>query len=197
MTISKQQIGLFFGSFNPIHIGHLIIASYIVENTFLDKIWFVVSPHNPLKNTDELLEENIRLELVRKAIKNNKKFFATDVEFHLNRPSYTINTLNHLKNKYKTKEFTLIIGEDNLDKFDKWKAYQEIINNYKIIVYPRNNINTKKFEEIKTIQRVNSPQIEISSTRIRENIKNNKSVQYLLPEKVRKEIEKNKYYCNS
>lgn len=197
MTTSKQQIGLFFGSFNPIHIGHLIIASYIVENTFLDKIWFVVSPHNPLKNTDELLEENIRLELVRKAIKNNKKFFATDVEFHLNRPFYTINTLNHLKNKYKTKEFTLIIGEDNLDKFDKWKAYQEIINNYKIIVYPRNNINTKKFEEIKTIQRVNSPQIEISSTRIRENIKNNKSVQYLLPEKVRKEIEKNKYYCNS
>ena len=192
----KQQIGLFFGSFNPIHFGHLIIANYIVENHFADKIWFVVSPHNPLKNSNELLDDD-RLALVRLAIKGNIKFKASDVEFSLSKPSFTINTLNYLKQKHNDKDFILIIGEDNLDCFEKWKDYQEIINNNRILVYPRPDINTNNFSQINTIQRINAPQIEISSTMIRELIKENKSIQYLLPESVRKEIEKNKYYCNS
>ncbi len=193
----KQQIGLFFGSFNPIHFGHLIIANYIVENHFADKIWFVVSPHNPLKNSNELLDDDDRLALVRLAIKGNIKFKASDVEFSLSKPSFTINTLNYLKQKHNDKDFILIIGEDNLDCFEKWKDYQEIINNNRILVYPRPDINTNNFSQINTIQRINAPQIEISSTMIRELIKENKSIQYLLPESVRKEIEKNKYYCNS
>lgn len=193
----KQQIGLFLGSFNPIHFGHLIIANYIVDNLFVDKIWFVVSPHNPLKNSNALLQDNIRLDLVKNAIRGNKKFHASDVEFNLSKPSYTIQTLNYLKEKYKDKEFVLIIGEDNLECFDKWKDYQEIINNYRIFVYPRVNIKSNKFSQVKTIQLINAPQIEISSTMIRELIRENKSIQYLLPESVRKEIEKNKYYCNS
>ncbi|MBP1645141.1 MAG: nicotinate-nucleotide adenylyltransferase [Bacteroidetes bacterium] len=193
----KQQIGLFFGSFNPIHFGHLIIANYIVENLFVDKIWFVVSPHNPLKNSNELLNDDDRLALVKLAIKGNRKFVASDFEFYLSKPSFTVNTLNYLKQKHKDKDFTLIIGEDNLDCFEKWKDYQGIINNNRILVYPRPDINTNKFSQINTIQRINAPQIEISSTLIRELIRENKSIQYLLPESVRKEIEKNKYYCNS
>ncbi len=193
----KQQIGLFFGSFNPIHFGHLIIANYIVENHFADKIWFVVSPHNPLKNSNELLDDDDRLALVKLAIKRNRKFEASDIEFSLSKPSFTVNTLNYLKQKYKDKDFILIIGEDNLDCFEKWKDYQEIINNNRILVYPRPDINTNNFFQISTIQRIDAPQIEISSTMIRELIRENKSIQYLLPESVRKEIEKNKYYCNS
>lgn len=193
----KQQIGLFFGSFNPIHLGHLIIANYIVENDFVDKIWFVVSPHNPLKNSQELLEEEHRLKLVKLAIRNNKKFSACDVEFYLPKPSFTINTLNYLKEKHKNNEFSIIIGEDNLESFEKWKDYKDIIKDYRIIVYPRPKNISNKFGKTTTIQRINAPEIEISSTLIRDNIRNKKSIQYLLPERVRKEIEKNKYYCNS
>lgn len=193
---TKQQIGLFFGSFNPVHFGHLIIANYIVENRFVDKIWFVVSPQNPFKNSNTLLDDDIRLTLVKLAIKGNRNFIASDVEFNLNKPSYTINTLNFLKQKYRDKEFNLIIGEDNLDCFEKWKDYQEIINNYSILVYPRPNIITNKFSQEKTIKKINAPQIEISSTMIRELIKEKKSIQYLLPERVRKEIKNKQYYCN-
>lgn len=193
----KQQIGLFFGSFNPIHLGHLIIANYIVENDFVDKIWFVVSPHNPLKNSQELLEEEHRLKLVKLAIRNNKKFSACDVEFYLPKPSFTINTLNYLKEKHKNNKFSIIIGEDNLESFEKWKDYKDIIKDYRIIVYPRPKNISNKFGKTTTIQRINAPEIEISSTLIRDNIRNKKSIQYLLPESVRREIEKNKYYCNS
>ncbi|MDD2191088.1 MAG: nicotinate (nicotinamide) nucleotide adenylyltransferase [Bacteroidales bacterium] len=193
----KERIGLFFGSFNPIHIGHLIIANYIVENTNIDKIWFVISPHNPLKNTKDLLEDSLRYNLVKLAIKNNKNFKASDIEFKMEKPSYTIRTLNHLKSEYKTKEFILIIGEDNLDCFEKWKDYKEILSSYEIMVYPRANIKTNKFSDNKNIIRINSPEIGISSTQIRDNIKLNKSNLYLLPEEVRKEINNNNYYCNS
>lgn len=193
----KERIGLFFGSFNPIHIGHLIIANYIVENTNIDKIWFVISPHNPLKNTKDLLEDSLRYNLVKLAIKNNKNFKASDIEFKMEKPSYTIRTLNHLKSEYRTKEFILIIGEDNLDCFEKWKDYKEILSSYEIMVYPRANIKTNKFSDNKNIIRINSPEIGISSTQIRDNIKLNKSNLYLLPEEVRKEINNNNYYCNS
>lgn len=195
--INKERIGLFFGSFNPIHNGHLIIANYIVENTNIDKVWFVLSPQNPLKKTADLLDDEIRLRLLKLAIKNNNKFRASDVEFSLNKPSYTINTLNYLKLKYKNKEFILIIGEDNLECFEKWKDYKEILNSYEIYVYPRSNIKSNKFLDFNNVIRISSPQLEISSTQIRENIKTNKSIRYLLPDTVRKEMEKNNYYCNS
>jgi len=195
--LQANKIGLFFGSFNPIHIGHLIIANFIVENTFLDQIWFVVSPLNPLKKAQDLLDNSIRLKLVSLAIEKNNKFLASDVEFQLSQPSYTINTLNILTQKYKDKEFTLIIGEDNLDCFEKWKDYQEILDKYKIYVYPRKDVFSKKYLDHKNVTKIDAPQIEISSSQIRENIKNNKSIRYLLPEEVREEIEKNNYYCNS
>lgn len=194
---TNERIGLFFGSFNPIHLGHLIIANHIVENTDINKIWFVVSPHNPLKNTNDLLDDTIRLKLVKLAIKNNNKFKASDIEFKLSKPSYTINTLKYLKSKYKTKDFVLIVGEDNLDSFEKWKDYREILNDYELYVYPRTNSKANKNLKFQNIHNINSPLIEISSTYIRENIKLNKSIRYLLPEVVRKEIEKNNYYCNS
>ena len=194
---TNERIGLFFGSFNPIHLGHLIIANYILENTDLNKIWFIVSPQNPLKNTNDLLDDTIRLKLVRLAIKNNNKFKASDIEFKLSKPSYTINTLKYLKSKHKTKDFVLIVGEDNLDSFEKWKDYREILNDFELYVYPRTNSKANKNLNFQNIHKINAPLIEISSTYIRENIKLNKSIRYLLPEVVRKEIEKNNYYCNS
>lgn len=194
---TNERIGLFFGSFNPIHLGHLIIANYILENTDLNKIWFIVSPQNPLKNTNDLLDDTIRLKLVRLAIKSNNKFKASDIEFKLSKPSYTINTLKYLKSKHKTKDFVLIVGEDNLDSFEKWKDYREILNDFELYVYPRTNSKSNKNLNFQNIHKINAPLIEISSTYIRENIKLNKSIRYLLPEVVRKEIEKNNYYCNS
>ena len=194
---TNERIGLFFGSFNPIHLGHLIIANYILENTDINQIWFIVSPQNPLKNTNDLLDVTIRLKLVKLAIKNNNKFKASDIEFKLSKPSYTINTLKYLKSKHKTKDFVLIVGEDNLDSFEKWKDYREILNDYELYVYPRTNSKANKNLNFQNIHKINAPLIEISSTYIRENIKLNKSIRYLLPEVVRKEIEKNNYYCNS
>lgn len=195
--LQVNNIGLFFGSFNPIHNGHLIIANYIVENTNLDEIWFVVSPLNPLKKVQDLLDNTIRLKLVKLAIEQNNKFLACDVEFSLPQPSYTINTLNKLKREHKDKEFTLIIGEDNLECFEKWKDYKDILDTYKIYVYPRQNIFVTKYLDYKNVIKINAPQLEISSTQIREKIKTNKSIRYLLPEKVREEILNNNYYCNS
>ena len=194
---TNERIGLFFGSFNPIHLGHLIIANNIVENTDINQIWFIVSPQNPLKNTNDLLDDTIRLKLVRLAIKSNNKFKASDIEFKLSKPSYTINTLKYLKSKHKTKDFVLIVGEDNLDSFEKWKDYREILNDFELYVYPRTNSKANKNLNFQNIHKINAPLIEISSTYIRENIKLNKSIRYLLPEVVRKEIEKNNYYCNS
>jgi nicotinate-nucleotide adenylyltransferase len=195
--LQTNKIGLFFGSFNPIHNGHLIIADYIVDNTPLEQIWFVVSPQNPFKSPQDLLNDKIRLHLVEIAIKGNKNFLASDVEFGLEKPSFTINTLNYLKSKYQEKEFSLIIGKDNLETFHKWKNYEEIINNHKIYVYPRPFVKEEKNIKHNNIINVEAPQIEISSTKIRENIRTKHSIRYLLPEKVIKEIQKNKYYCNS
>jgi nicotinate-nucleotide adenylyltransferase len=195
--LQTNKIGLFFGSFNPIHNGHLIIADYIVDNTPLEQIWFVVSPQNPFKSPQDLLNDKIRLHLVEIAIKGNKNFLASDVEFGLEKPSFTINTLNYLKSKHQEKEFSLIIGKDNLETFHKWKNYEEIINNHKIYVYPRPFVKIEKNIKHNNIINVEAPQIEISSTKIRENIRTKHSIRYLLPEKVIKEIQKNKYYCNS
>lgn len=192
--MAKEIIGLYSGSFNPIHQGHLIIADYILQHTSVDKIWFVLSPHNPLKEEIELLNQSDRLRLVQMAIEDNESFVASDVEFSLPKPSYTLNTLEFLSSHYPDKEFRLIIGQDNLQCFDSWRNYKKILSDYTIYVYPRLGQEGTKFFDQKNVIRVPAPIIEISSTYIRECIRESKSIKYLVPKRVREEIEKKEYY---
>lgn len=185
----KKKIGLFFGSFNPIHIGHLIIAEYIVEHTDLKELWFVVSPCNPLKKKQSLLNDHQRLYMVNIAIEDDPRFRSCDIEFKLPQPSYTVNTLLHLAEKYPDKEFCLIMGEDNLDCIEKWFNYQYILDNYQIYVYPRDDFKTENKRNLPNIHYVDAPKIGISATMIRQSIQEKKSVKYLLTEKVMKYVE--------
>ena len=191
-----MKIGLFFGSFNPIHIGHLIIANHVVEYSNLDQVWMVVTPHNPHKKKDSLLADFKRLELVQLAIRDYPKIKASDFEFKLPQPSYTVNTLSHLKDKFPHLEFALILGEDNLKSFHKWKNYESILENHELFVYPRissadENLELKNHPKI---QIIDAPIVELSSTFIRENIKNKKNVMPLLPQKVWDYIDHNNLY---
>lgn len=176
--------GLFFGSFNPIHTGHLILASYMVEYHYVDEIWFVVSPHNPLKNKNILIEENHRLEMVKLAIEKDPRFKACDIEFSLPKPSYTIDTLKKLNTLYPEHEFAIVMGSDGLEMFDQWKSSQELIKNCKRFVYPR--IGEKDFENQKVENGavVDAPLLDISSTFIRKAIKDGKDLHYFVPENV-------------
>ena len=176
--------GLYFGSFNPIHNGHLMLANYLVENSGLDALWFVISPQNPFKTKESLLPDYQRLELVNRAIEGYKKFSACDIEFSMPKPSYTIDTLTYLKEKYPKREFALIMGTDNLERLDRWKNYEQIINNHKIIVFPRNGCDGGTLSSHPNIQIVNTPIIEVSSTFIRESIRNGKDVRFFMPERV-------------
>ena len=171
----------------------MILAEQILENSDLDLIWFVVSPQNPFKEKTNLLDNRARYFLVQKAIENNDGFRACDIEFSLPLPSYTIDTLTYLQEKYPDKEFTIIIGEDNLKNFHKWKNYQAILDYYRIFVYPRPNSEKSELLKKENVIMIQAPMIEISSSFIRENIRKNKSIRYLLPDKVREEIEKNAY----
>lgn len=190
-----MKIGLFFGSFNPIHVGHLIIANNIAEYTDLKQVWFVVSPHNPLKEKESLLNEYHRLDLVNTAIEGNIKLKSCDIEFKLPRPSYTIDTLQYLSEKYPKHEFSLIMGSDNISTIHKWKNYDKLINSYPIYVYNRGNDNIfeleKKYSQVKFL---NVPLLNISSSLIRQMIKKNKSVKYLLPENVYQQVIQAGYY---
>ncbi len=179
-----MTIGLFFGSFNPIHTGHLIIANYFAENTDLDQVWFIVSPQNPFKEKTSLLDEKHRLYMVNLAIEDNYKLQASNIEFHLPQPSYTINTLAYLKEKYPGHRFVLIVGSDNLPSFNKWKNYMQILENYSVYVYKREEHVIVPPELQGDIQLFDLPLLEISSTYIRKCIKEGKSVRYLVPEKV-------------
>lgn len=181
---TKNLTGLFFGSFNPIHIGHLVIANYILEYTEINELWFVVSPQNPFKTQNSLAPEYHRLEMVRLAVGEHFKMKAIDIEFKMPKPSYTIDTLTYLKDKFPKRDFALIMGADNLKSFEKWKNYKQILEYYKIFVYPRigfDDINNKIVGDI-TITK--APIIEISSTFIREGIKNGKDLRFYLNEKV-------------
>ena len=165
-----KKIGLFFGSFNPIHIGHLILANYILENSDMDELWFVVSPQNPFKEKKSLLKDHNRLDMVQLAIKNYPKMKASNVEFSLPQPSYTIDTLTYLHEKYPDYSFALIMGEDNLDGLTKWKNSETLIKNHQIIVYPRSFEGEKKDNEYlqhENISLIQAPVIEISATQIR------------------------------
>jgi nicotinate-nucleotide adenylyltransferase len=189
-----MKIGLFFGSFNPVHNGHLMLANYMVQTTDLNKVWFVVSPHNPLKDKKTLLGEYDRLNLINLAIENNPKLKASDIEFKLPQPSYTIDTLSYLKDKFPKHEFTLIMGSDNLATLHKWKNYRQLIEQYPIIVYQRRGFTKNPFPEVKTIQHIDFPFIDISSTFIREQIKKGISVRYFMPDVVWQYIEEMKLY---
>ncbi len=192
-----MKVGLFFGSFNPIHVGHMVLANYMLAFTDLDRIWFVVSPHNPLKKKSSLLDEKQRLHLVNLAIGDNNKLKASNIEFKLPQPSYTINTLAHLKEKHPQNEFVLIMGADNLQSFHKWKNYEEILKQYELYVYPRIQSSSEKAElkfNSTKIKMVNAPVIELSSTLIREAIKEKKDVRYFMPEAVGQYIQEMHFY---
>ena len=179
-----KKTGLFFGSFNPIHIGHLALANYMVSFTDLHEVWFVVSPHNPLKEKQSLLAQNHRLYMVKLAVESHPKFKASDIEFKLSQPSYTINTLTHLKEKYPKKNFALIMGMDNLHNFHKWKNYEQILEKHSIYVYPRQQSHAGNFINHPNIIITQAPVMEISSSFIRQAIADKKDVSCFMPEKV-------------
>ena len=191
-----MKIGLYFGTFNPIHVGHLIIANHMAEHSDLDQIWMVVTPHNPLKKKNTLLDDYHRLQMVHLATEDFPKIKPSDIEFKLSQPNYTVNTLVHLEEKYPKYEFSLIMGEDNLKSLQKWKNYEVILENHDIYVYPRISIETENilFKDHPKIHMIDAPVVEISSTFIRDNIKKGKNVQPLLPAKVWEYIDHNNFY---
>ena len=176
-----MTIGLFFGSFNPIHIGHLAIANYMVEFGDLDEIWLIVSPHNPLKKEETLLDETQRLKMVQLALSDNSKIKPSTVEFNLPKPSYTIDTLNYLSDKYPDKQFKIILGTDNFKSFHQWRNYKKILGNYDILVYPRAGYDIGEYKNYPNISLINAPLMEISSSFIRKSLQNGKNIQYFLP----------------
>lgn len=180
-----MKTGLFFGSFNPVHVGHMIIANHMVQHTDLKEVWMVVSPQNPLKQRASLAKDNDRLHLVQLAIGDNPKIKASNVEFSLPMPSYTIDTLIHLHEKFPNREFSLIMGGDNLESIDKWKNYQLLLDNYDIYVYQRPGFSKGTYGDHPRVKVVeNVPMMDISATFIRNAIKEKKSIQYLVPDAV-------------
>jgi len=180
----KVKTGLFFGSFNPIHNGHLMIAAYMTEFTDLDQVWFVVSPQNPLKEKNTLLADHHRLAMVNLAIEDDLRFKSCNIEFKLPKPSFTIDTMAYLTEKYPSKEFVLIAGSDILPTFHKWKNYTELIKQYTFLIYPRPGSSESELSANPSFHLVNAPRIMISSSFIREGIKQGKDMRYFLPDKV-------------
>jgi nicotinate-nucleotide adenylyltransferase len=191
-----MKIGLYFGTFNPIHIGHMIIANHMTQFSDLEEVWFVVTPHNPFKKKKTLLADNHRLQLVRIATEDYPKLKASNIEFGLPMPNYTINTLTYLYEKYPDQEFNLIMGEDNLQSFQKWKNYETILQNHDIYVYPRVYESKEKsvLHSHSKVHFVDAPIVEISSTFIRKAIKNKKDVRVLLPHEVWKYLDEMNFY---
>jgi nicotinate-nucleotide adenylyltransferase len=194
------KVGLYFGSFNPVHIGHMAIAGYMTEFAGLDQVWFVVSPHNPLKKKETLLADHHRFYMSQLAIGDNDRLKASDIEFKMPAPSYTIDTLTYLKEKYQKNEFCLVMGEDNLFTLHKWKNSVDLVSKYPIYVYPRaysKRPASLLFDRILSaadIHKVNAPLMEISGTFIREGIKKGKDMSYFLPEPVWKYIKEMHFY---
>lgn len=188
-----MHIGLYFGSFNPIHIGHLIVASHVVQHSLVDKIWFVVTPNNPLKDRQTLLNEYDRLHLVELAIEDNPKFRASSVEFHLPKPSYTIDTLTYLKERFPLETFSVILGSDSFQNLPRWKNYEQLIQHYSLIIYARPGFLLSE-EEAQRCTLLEAPLLDISSSFIRKELRLGHSIRYLVPDPVWKYIEENRYY---
>lgn len=188
-----MKIGLYFGSFNPVHVAHLIISNHILNETNIEKIWFVVSPQNPFKQESNLLNEYHRLHLVRLATEDDTRIKASDIEFSLPKPSYTSATLAYLADKYPEHEFSIIMGSDSFQNLPKWKNHEVIVKNYTLYIYRRAGfeIENKIGANVKVLD---APMLQISSTLVRKYIKEGKSVRYMVPDKVLDEIEKGGYY---
>lgn len=189
-----MKIGLYFGSFNPIHTGHLIIAEQVLNYTDIDKVWLVISPQNPLKPSASLLGEYDRLHLVNLAIENSTHLKAVDVEFRLPKPSYTITTLAYLTEKYTDDEFTVIMGSDSFNNLPKWRNYEQLIRDYSFIIYLRPGFPVEKIASGLNARILEAPLLDISASFIRKNIKAEKSIRYLVPDNVCEYIKTNNYY---
>jgi nicotinate-nucleotide adenylyltransferase len=188
-----MKIGLYFGSFNPVHIAHLIIANHILNETAIEKVWFVVSPHNPLKAENGLLNEYHRLYLVKLATEGDNRIKASDIEFALPKPSYTTTTLAYLKEKHPEHVFSIIMGSDSFQNLHKWKNYEILVRDYDLYVYERPGHEVTNLLQAR-LHIVNAPLLQLSATQVREYIRKGKSIRYLVPENVREEIEKGGYY---
>jgi nicotinate-nucleotide adenylyltransferase len=189
-----MNIGLFFGSFNPVHVGHLIIANTMATQTDLEQVWFVVSPQNPFKKAKSLLHEFDRLDMVERAIADNNRLKASDIEFSMPRPSFTIDTLTRIQEKFPQHQFRLIMGEDNLAQFANWKNHEAILTYFGLYIYPRPNAVATPFRDYPQVRLVAAPLLDISATFIRESLKQNKSIRYLVPEVVEEMIVRKKFY---
>lgn len=201
--MKRQNIGLFFGTFNPIHVGHLILANYMAQLDEMDEVWLIVTPRNPFKAKDSLLNDIHRLTLVREAVSQNSKLKASNIEFDLPQPNYTVNTLVVLSEKYPEKNFTLIMGEDNLRSFHKWKNYQVILEDYQVVVYPRMYTQSEMSERPKAVEEllnhpkvnlIDAPLMKISSSTIRNMISEGKDVRYMLSPEVFKYVDEMNFY---
>nr|WP_320023475.1 nicotinate (nicotinamide) nucleotide adenylyltransferase [uncultured Draconibacterium sp.] len=191
----QLTIGLYFGSYNPVHIGHLAIANYMVEYTDIDQLWFVVSPHNPLKKKNNLLADYQRLELVHRAIDDDGRFRASNIEFSLPKPSYTVDTLAYLKDQYPNYHFKILMGSDNLESFHKWKNYEVILEEFGVIVYPRPGFDPDNVQVEKNITIAKgAPLMEVSSSFIRKAIKKGKDVRHFLPQKSWEYLDEMNFY---
>jgi len=194
-SFSTKKTGLYFGSFNPVHIGHLAIANYMVEFTGLDEFWFVVTPQNPHKTKKNLLNDFDRLDLVKLAVEDDNRLQVSDIEFFLPKPSYTVDTLAYLKDRNPNRDFKILMGSDNLENFHKWKNYETIIENYGVVIYPRPGFDkSKAMQHQNIVIAENAPQMEISSSFIRKAIKKGKDVRHFLPPKVWEYIVKKGFY---
>jgi len=189
-----MKIGLFFGTFNPVHIGHMAIAGYMADFTDIDQVWMVVTPHNPHKPAGSLLQDHHRFQMVRIAIGDYKKIKPSKVEFAFSKPSYTVNTLAHLHDNYPEHEFVLIMGTDNLESFKKWKNWEEIIKYHQLYAYPRPERDGGELKDHIKVKIVKAPLMQISSTFIRQAIKEKKEIRFLLPESVYVYLDEMNFY---
>ena len=191
----RLKVGLYFGSYNPIHIGHLAIANYIVEYNDIEQLWFVISPQNPHKKKENLLADYHRLELVERAFEGDDRFRASNIEFNLPKPSYTVDTLAYLHERYPDYSFVILMGSDNLENFHKWKNYDVILENYGIIVYPRPGFDKSKIQNHKNITIAEgAPLMEISSSFIRDAINAGKDIRHFMPQKAWKYLDEMNFY---
>ena len=187
-TLSGRKIGIYSGSFNPVHIGHLALANYLCEFEGVDEVWFLVTPHNPLKEQGELMDDGLRLRLVQLAVEGYPRFRASDFEFHLPRPSYSIHTLEALRRSYPETEFTLIIGSDNWLCFDRWFEAKRIVSEFGLLIYPRPGFEVDETMLPPHVRMVHAPCIEVSSTFVRQALRQGKDVRFFLPAKVYDEV---------